>query len=161
MLFERRALIAFLGYVVASRSLPAVTQPATRPPVVGVLMGFGLPGDSETKARTEAFEQGLEEEGWIVGTDLRVEYRFSEGNFDRIRTFAEELTTLRPDCILGHSTPVVAALMQVTRETRQSRRSSRHTVSMNKFLGSPSPPRGAFRERHETRGGRRWPMRGD
>jgi putative ABC transport system substrate-binding protein len=115
MLFERRAFITFLGYAVASRCLPAVAQPATRPPIVGVLMGFGLPGDSETKARTEAFEQGLKEEGWIVGTDLRIEYRFSEGNFDRIRAFAQELNTLRPDCILGHSTPVVAALMQVTR----------------------------------------------
>ena len=114
MLFERRAFITFLGYAVASRSLPVVAQPAPHPPIVGVLMGFGLPGDSETNARTEAFEQGLKEEGWIVGTDIRIEYRFSEGNFDRIRTFAEELTTFS-DCILGHSTPVVAALMQVTR----------------------------------------------
>ena len=32
---------------------------------------------------------------------------------------------------------------------------------MIKFLDSSSPPRGAFRDRHEARGGRRWPMRGD
>lgn len=113
MLFERRAFMAFLGYAVASRSIPAASQSATHPRIVGVLMGFAK--DTETQTRAEAFEQGLKDEGWSIGQDLRIEYRFSGGDFDRMRAFAEEFVTLNPDCILGHSTPVVKALMQATR----------------------------------------------
>ena len=113
MLLGRRAFMAILGCALASRPVPAVAQQTTRPRTVGVLMG--LANDAETQARAKAFERGLEKEGWSVGKDLRIEYRFSGGNFDRMQAFADEFAALKPDCILGHSTPVVEALMQATR----------------------------------------------
>ena len=113
MLFGRRAFMAFLGSALATRSMPTAAQPETRTRIVGVLMGFSE--DAETQARARAFEEGLRDEGWSLGTDLLLEYRFSGGNSDRMRAFAEELATLKPDCIAGQSTPVIEALLRVTR----------------------------------------------
>ena len=80
---------------------------------VGVLIG--LANDAGAKTRTEAFQQSLEREGWSVGQNLRIEYRYAEGDSVRMQALAKELVELKPDCILGHSTPGVTALMQTTR----------------------------------------------
>jgi putative ABC transport system substrate-binding protein len=79
----------------------------------GVLMGFA--NDAEAKARVEAFEKGLEIEGWPVVQNLRNEYRYAEGDSARMQAFAKELVELKPDCIVGHITPVATALMHATR----------------------------------------------
>jgi putative ABC transport system substrate-binding protein len=80
---------------------------------VGVMMG--LADDAEAQGRSMAFEQGLEREGWSVGENLRIEYRYAEGDSARMQAFAKELVELKPDCIVGHSTPVVTALIHATR----------------------------------------------
>jgi putative tryptophan/tyrosine transport system substrate-binding protein len=80
---------------------------------VGALMGFA--NDAEAKARTEAFEQGLETAGWSLGRNLRIEYRYAEGDSVRMQALAQELVELKPDCILAQSTPAVDALVQATR----------------------------------------------
>ena len=76
---------------------------------------MGLADDAETRLRSKAFEQGLEREGWSVGQDLRIEYRYAEGDPARMQALAKELVELKPDCILGQSTPVTTALMRATR----------------------------------------------
>ena len=80
---------------------------------VGVLMGFA--NDAEAKARVQAFEQSLEREGWSVGQNLRIEYRYAEGDSAGMQALAKELVELKPDCVLSQSTPVTAALMRATR----------------------------------------------
>jgi putative tryptophan/tyrosine transport system substrate-binding protein len=109
---ERRTFVAFVSAGLAMRSIPTNAQQTTRLRTVGVLMG--LANDGETQARTKAVEQGLAKKGWIVGQNLRIEYRFSGGNTDRMISFSKELVALRPDVIIGHSTPVVAELLKVT-----------------------------------------------
>src|SRR5262245_7543474 len=49
---------------------------------------MGLANDAETQARAKAFEQGLEREGWSAGQNLRIDYRFSEGDPKRMQAFA-------------------------------------------------------------------------
>lgn len=110
---DRRQFITLLGPALAGLPSVARAQAARRVRTIGILMG--LANDAETQARASAFEQGLRERGWIVNQNLRILYRYSGGDFDRMRTFALEFSDLKPDCILGHSTPVVAALMQVTK----------------------------------------------
>ena len=110
---KRREFIGLVGGVVAAQSIPANAQEPVRVRTVGVLMG--LANDVETKARVNAFEQGLEKEGWSLGQNLRIEYRYAEGDSVRMQALAKELVELKPDCILGHSTPVVTALMQAAR----------------------------------------------
>src|SRR5262249_5635644 len=48
-------------------------------------------------------------------SNLRTEVRWGAGDADKIRSFAKELVDLRPDLIVGQSTPVVAALARETR----------------------------------------------
>jgi putative tryptophan/tyrosine transport system substrate-binding protein len=109
---RRREFIRLLGGALAAQVIPANAQ-ELRVRTVGVLMGF--PNDAEAKARVQAFEQGLERVGWSVGQNLRIEYRYAEGDSVRMQALAKELVDLKPDCILGHSTPVVTALMEATR----------------------------------------------
>lgn len=112
-LLGRRAFLSFLGCAVLSRPNPAIAQQWIRPRTVGVLMGFAR--DADTQARAKAFEKGLEKEGWTIGKDLRIEYRFSGGDVKRMEAIAQEFVKLNPDCLLGQSTPVVEALVQATR----------------------------------------------
>src|SRR5262249_43440039 len=108
----RREFIALFGGALANRAISANAQ-ELRVRTVGALMGFA--NDAEAKARTEAFQQGLETAGWSVGHNLRIEYRYAEGDTARMQALALELVELKPDCILAQSTPVAEALMRTTR----------------------------------------------
>src|ERR687887_893201 len=110
---RRREFITLLGGVLTSRPIPTNAQPAAPMRTVGMLVG--LADDAEAHGRSMAFEHGLEREGWSLGQDLRIEYRYAEGDTARMQAFAKELVELKPDCIVGHSTPVVAALKRATR----------------------------------------------
>jgi putative tryptophan/tyrosine transport system substrate-binding protein len=111
---RRRDFITLLGGALADQAIPANAQ-ELRVRTVGVLMGFA--NDAGAKTRIEAFQQGLESEGWSVGHNLRIEYRYAQGDSTHMQTLAKELVELKPDCILGQSTPVTDALMRATRTT--------------------------------------------
>jgi len=112
MLLCRRAFLAFMGCILAGKATPSLALEETAR-TVGVLIG--LADDDETKARIEAFEEGLASEGWSdKKKNLQIIYRFSNGDIDRMQAMAKELVALKPDCILGHSTPVVRALKKAT-----------------------------------------------
>jgi putative ABC transport system substrate-binding protein len=49
-----------------------------------------------------------------LGSNVRIELRWSGYDRDRIKTLAKELVDLRPDVILGQTTPVTAALARET-----------------------------------------------
>ena len=110
---RRREFITLFGGALADQAIPVNAQEPVRVRTVGVLMGIA--NDAEAKARVDAFEQSLEREGWSVGHNLRTEYRYAEGDSARMQALAKELVGLKPDCVLGQSTPVTAALMQATR----------------------------------------------
>jgi ABC-type uncharacterized transport system substrate-binding protein len=110
---ERRALLTFFGAALALRPSSVGAQHLTSARTVVVLMGVA--NDEETKARTAAIEKGLADRGWFVGRNLHIEYRFAEGEDERLLSLAKGIVELRPDVIIAHSTPVVAALHQVTR----------------------------------------------
>jgi len=110
---RRREFITLLGGALADQAIPANAQEPVRVRTVAALMGFA--NDAEANARTEALEKGLESEGWSLGQNLRIEYRHAEGDSMRMQALAKELVELKPDCILGQSTPVTEALMQATR----------------------------------------------
>ena len=52
--------------------------------------------------------------GWVEGGNLRMDYRFADGNPDRLAAYAEELVNLRPDLILALSGPTARAVQQRT-----------------------------------------------
>jgi putative ABC transport system substrate-binding protein len=61
------------------------------------------------------FEEGLRELGWIVGTNLRIDYRWGASGTDQFRKYAQELVALAPDVILATAGSIVGALQQVSR----------------------------------------------
>jgi putative tryptophan/tyrosine transport system substrate-binding protein len=75
---------------------------------------MGLADDPEARGRAKAFEDALREEGWAVGRNVTIDYRFAAGDAQRMRAFAKELVELKPDVIVGHSTPVVRELAKAT-----------------------------------------------
>jgi pimeloyl-ACP methyl ester carboxylesterase len=100
---RRREFITWLGGALTSWPIPANAQPAARVSTVGVLMG--LADDAQARGRSMAFEQGLEREGWSLGQNLRIDYRYAEGDSVRMQALANELVELKPDCIVGHRGP--------------------------------------------------------
>jgi len=106
---NRRAFLAFCGAALTICFTPAQAQ---RLRTIGVLMG--LANDRETRARTRAIEQGLAKRGWIAGHNLRIEYRYAASDPIQMAKLSEELVALQPDVIVGHSTPVVSALLKAT-----------------------------------------------
>src|SRR4051812_18274385 len=68
--------------------------------------------DPEALSRNAAFLQGLQEFGWAVGRNVRIDYRWNASNFDpeRMHKDAAELLALGPEVVLASTTPIVAAL---------------------------------------------------
>jgi putative ABC transport system substrate-binding protein len=89
------------------RPQAAQSQPRDRVRRVGVLMGLAA-DDAESQARLAAFAQGLQQTGWTVGQNLRIDYRWGAGNADTMRKHAADLVALAPEVILAHSSAAVA-----------------------------------------------------
>jgi putative tryptophan/tyrosine transport system substrate-binding protein len=111
---KRREFILTLGGAAAAWPLGARAQQGERVRRIGILQGLAE-SDPEAQARTVAFRQALEALGWTEGRNIRIDYRFAGGDPARVQTYATELVKAAPDLIVGHSTPVAAALKQATR----------------------------------------------
>jgi putative tryptophan/tyrosine transport system substrate-binding protein len=81
---------------------------------IGVLMGIAE-SDPARQSFVTAFTEALQELGWSSGRNIHIEYRWGAGDAERIRDFARELVEMQLDLIVGHTTPVVAALKAQTR----------------------------------------------
>src|SRR5476649_1915155 len=109
---KRRAFILALGGAAIAWSLAARAQ---REPVrrIGLLMAFPE-GDAEAKARIAALLQTLEGLGWVEGRNVRLDYRWTSADIERMAIAAKELVALRPDLLIGITTPGTAALARAT-----------------------------------------------
>ncbi len=113
MRIGRRRLLAMFGCATAAWLSLAHAFAVDRVPTIGFLLG--LADDKEARIRIAAFEQGLRELGWIPDKNIHIVYRFSAGDPARARAYARELVALKPDLLVGHSTPVVTQLTQATK----------------------------------------------
>src|SRR5215475_2041950 len=113
---RRRDFITLLGSTVAAVAWPlaARAQQPDRMRLIGVLMGYAE-SDRVAQSWLAAFRGALPKLGWTEGSNLRIELRWSADDADRMRTLAKELVDLRPNAILGVTTPVIAALARETR----------------------------------------------
>jgi putative ABC transport system substrate-binding protein len=89
---RRREFIALLGGASVAWPL-AAQQPAMRP--IG-LLSARAPGSSEMAA----LRQGLAENGYVEGRNITIEYRWAEGQFDRLPALAAELVERRVPVII-------------------------------------------------------------
>src|SRR5258708_31551778 len=113
---RRRKLIALLGGAAAAWPLAGWAQPSVRVRRIGIFMNLAS-DDAEGQSRNAAFLQGLQELGWAVGRNVRIDYRWGASNSDpdRMRKDAAELLALAPDVVLATTAPIVVALQQVSR----------------------------------------------
>ena len=110
---KRREFIRLLGGAVAAWPLTARAQQGDRMRI-GVFMPLAE-DDLVGQARIAAFLQGLQHTGWTDGGNVRIDYRWSAGDDERVRKYAAELVALAPDVILATGSATVGALLQATR----------------------------------------------
>jgi ABC-type uncharacterized transport system substrate-binding protein len=110
---RRREFITLLGAAVAW-PLAARAQQPERLRRIGVLMNRAS-DNPEGQDRLAAFHQGLQELGWHIGRNVRIDTRWTEDNADRSAKYAAELLGLMPDIILASGTIAVTALQHINR----------------------------------------------
>jgi putative ABC transport system substrate-binding protein len=109
---RRREFIAGLG--AAAWPLVARAQQGQRTRRIGVITGRSA-DDQDASAFMAAFARGLQEHGWTVGGDVRIEYRWGASDADLRRKFATELVGLQPDVLLATAESIIVALQQASR----------------------------------------------
>jgi len=67
------------------------------------------------KRRNASFLRALQELGWTVGRNVRIEYRWGPGNAELYRRHAADLVALAPDVILTNGTSTIGPVLQTTR----------------------------------------------
>ena len=111
---RRREFITLLAGAAVAWPLAARAQQGERMRRIGVLMTLAA-DDPEGQTRLVAFVQGLQQLGWTVGRNMRIDTRWAAGDAERIRKYAAELVALSPDVILAAGWPDLGPLQQATR----------------------------------------------
>jgi putative ABC transport system substrate-binding protein len=104
-------LLAWVGAVLAWWPLAAAAQNA---PVIGFL-NSGSPGPFASLAA--AFRQSLTEGGYVEGKNLKIEYRWAEGNYDRLPALAAELVNQKVSLIAATGGTVSARAAKMATST--------------------------------------------
>ena len=110
---KRREFITLLGGA-AAWPLAARAQQRDRMRRIGLLLNLGS-DDQEGQTRNAAFLQALQELGWTVGRNIRIDYRGGAGNAELYRKHAADLVALAPDIILTNGTSTIGPVLQTTR----------------------------------------------
>src|SRR6266566_10018879 len=100
---RRREFITLLGGAVLSFAAGAQEKTVAR---IGLLSPFS---PFAAALWHEAFRQGLRNLGWVEGKNINIDYRYTEGRYDRLPGLAAELVSLRVDIIVTATTHVALA----------------------------------------------------
>jgi putative tryptophan/tyrosine transport system substrate-binding protein len=111
---RRRDFITLLGGAAASWPLAARAQQPSRVrvPKIGYLSPVSA---SSGFLAYEMFRQGLRELGYVDATNIVIEYRFADGQFDRLPALAAELVQLKVDVIVTAVTQASLAARDATK----------------------------------------------
>ena len=101
MIATRRAVVALVALGVGACRLAQTSRDAYR-------VGFLVPRSSANFTdRLEAFRAGMRELGYVEGKNLEIEWRFADGDYDRLPALANQLIQSRIDVLVVDSTPGV------------------------------------------------------
>jgi len=108
---RRRDFITFVGGAVALPAGARAQQQTGKVHRIGYL-GFGTA--TAAPGLLDAFQHGLRELGWVEGQNIVTEYRYAEGQYDRLSGLANELVRLKVDVIAASPTPAAVAAKNAT-----------------------------------------------
>jgi putative ABC transport system substrate-binding protein len=111
---RRREFIGLVGGVAIAWPPAARAQQGERMRRIGMLWATSE-DDPVAQARKAAFLHGLQQLGWIVGQNVRIDVRWASGNQVNIRQYAAELVAFAPDVILVVGGTALGPLLQATR----------------------------------------------
>lgn len=106
-------LIALLAVAVLVVPLAGEAQQPASLPRIGWLSP-GSVSDARTSRYLQAFRQGLRELGYVEGQNIAIEFRWAEGQYDRLPGLAAELVRLKVNVIVTPSTPATRGAKQAT-----------------------------------------------
>ena len=109
---KRREFITLLGCWAATWPIAARAQQSDRMRRIAVLM-LNAEDDPEGQARVAAFRQGLQALGWTEGKNLRIDWYWTAGDVERIRSDVRELAAHPPDIIVANGRPILSEAVQV------------------------------------------------
>ena len=107
---------------------------------IGVLM-YTTPDEPESQARIAALLQGLQEAGWAIGRNVRIDTRWSGAMSRALRKDAVELVALGSDVLVAGAGPTTGTLQQATRTVPIVFAQGLDPVG-NGFIGSLARPGG-------------------
>jgi len=110
-MMERRAFIGMITGGFLAAPLGAGAQQVGKVYRIGYLNAAGPP----PSATLDAFKDALREFGYVEGKNLRIDYRFAEGRYDRLPDLAAELVRLKVDIIVTVPTQATAAAKNATK----------------------------------------------
>ena len=111
---RRREFITLLGGAAVAWPLAADAQQGERVRRIGVLFP-NAEDDPMVQSRVRGLQQGLAKLGWVVGRNIRIDWRWNAADAERVRAIAVELLALQTDVILPNTSAAVATLQQATR----------------------------------------------
>jgi len=99
---DRRTFLAGSGAVLLAAPLAVEAQQAGKVYRIGFLAN----SSAAQKPSVEQFRQGLRQLGYIEGQNIIIEYRWAEGQLDRLPELATDLARIAPDLIVRGGGPV-------------------------------------------------------
>jgi putative tryptophan/tyrosine transport system substrate-binding protein len=113
-------------------------QEPKKMPKIGYLSGGSA---SAAAPRVDAFRQGLRQLGYTEGRNIEVEFRYADGNLDRMPDLAAELVRLKVDVIVSGTEQGTRAVQQATKSMPIVLTASGDPVASG-FVASPARPGG-------------------
>jgi ABC-type uncharacterized transport system substrate-binding protein len=108
---SRKIFCLVLVAMLFALCIPAHAQQPKKIPRIGYL---SFQSSSSGRDLDDPFRQGLNALGYVEGKNIIIEYRWAEGNFDRLPELAAELVRLKVDVIVARGTRSVRAAKQAT-----------------------------------------------
>ena len=106
---RRRDFIKVIAGLAAAWPLTARAQQREQMRRIGVLTST-VADDPQGQARIVAFQQTLQQLGWIEGRNVQIDVRWGGNDVERDRRYAAELIALAPNVVMAVGTLSVSAL---------------------------------------------------
>ena len=108
---RRRAVVAFVAFGMLAGSGGLAAQ---QPPRVWRIGFLTLNSAAQVATGTDTFLKGMRDLGYVEGRNLVVEWRFAEGNFERLPGMAADLVQLKVDVIVAVASAAIGATQKAT-----------------------------------------------